>query len=109
MTKHQQLQLANRTSRKCRLCVYASLVLVISLTMIKMVLSNRAATWGKTLDSLKQETNQIKQTNLNLRTQLAQKTGGLLQLESLAQQNGFISNPTIKYFPGGISVAQKMP
>lgn len=109
MTKQQQLQLETRTSRKCRLCLYGSLALVITLTLIKMILSNRAATWGKALDNLTQETTQIKQTNLILRTQMAQKTGGMIKLEKLAQEKGFIINPTVKYYPGGVSVAQKLP
>lgn len=108
MTK-QEKQKLERIDRKCKACLLLSLGLVLSLTVAKMVFSNRAATWGHVLEGIKKETYQIQKQNLHLKTQLAQTTGGLEQLAEQARQQGFTDKPNFKYFTAGPSVAQKLP
>jgi cell division protein FtsB len=109
MTKQQVLEQKNKINRKCRFFLRASLFLVILAVLIKMVLSNRAATWGKTYETIQSETEQLKEENQILRTQLAEKTGGLNLLEEQARRLGFTDQPLIKYFSTGVPVAQQLP
>ena len=96
-------------SKKCQTCLKLSLGLVICLGLTKMVLTNRASTWGHDLYSIKQQTQAIKNQNLNLQSELAKSTGGLTQLSLEAEKQGFTDKPTYKYFQKGPSVAQALP
>ncbi len=96
-------------SKKCQACLVASVGLVLALTLVKMVASNRAANWGKNLEATKTKTVSIQKQNLHLKRQLAQKTGGLSQLVEIAKKQGFNEKPTYQYFPSGVSVAQVLP
>lgn len=101
--KHQQI------SKKCQTCLRFSLSLVICLGLVKMILTNRASTWGHDLYSLKQQTETIKNQNLNLQSELTIVSGGLNQLSIKAQKLGFTDKPVYKYFQKGPSVAQALP
>ena len=109
MTKLQEKQLLAKFQRKCRFCIFISLAIVFCLSLTKIFFSNRAATWGHNLESIEQQAQAIKLENLNLKGQLAQKTGGLNQLAQQAQEKGFTDKPVIKYFKHSVSVAQKLP
>lgn len=109
MTKHQIQQYHQTISRKCRLCLLASLGLVISLSLVKIIASNQTVTLGRDLEAIKQETDLTKQQNLQLKTQLAVKTGGLNELSRQALSQGFTDKPTIKYLNPSTTVAQKLP
>jgi hypothetical protein len=109
MTKHQQKQLQHRFERKYKLCLSLSIGLVVIMALVKMIFYNRAATWGRTLEAIKQETAQVRHDNQRLKSELARRGGGLNQLAQQAKELGFIENPTIKYFTSGVSVAQKLP
>ena len=76
MTKQQIKQYHQAISRKCRLCLAASVGLVIALSLVKIIASNQTATLGQKLEAIKQETDFTKQQNLQLKGQLAVKTGG---------------------------------
>jgi len=109
MTKHQIQQYHQVISRKCRLCLAASVGLVIALSLMKIIASNQTATLGQKLEAIKQETDFTKQQNLQLKTELATKTGGLTDLSQQALSQGFTDKPTIKYFNSSTTVAQKLP
>jgi len=109
MTTLEEKQLLAKFQRKCRFCILLSLAIVFCLSLTKMFFSNRAATWGHNLESIKQQTQTIKLENLNLKGQFAQKTGGLTQLAQQAQKKGFTDKPVIKYFKYSVSVAQRLP
>ncbi len=108
MTRSEQEQ-HQIISKKCRICLTASLGLVLSLGLIKMVLSNQASSWGHNLNSLKLETEALKKQNLQLQSDLAKQAGGLEDLSNLAKQKGFTDKPNFKYFTSGPSVAQVLP
>jgi len=108
MTK-QEKQKLERIDRKCKACLLVFFGLVLTLTVTKMVFSNRAATWGHTLKEIKKQTYDIQKQSLHLKTQLAQKTGGLDQLVEQAKKQGFTDKPNYQYFTSGPSVAQKLP
>jgi len=108
MTKEEKL-IHNQISQKCIICLWSCLILVLSLTLVKMFLSNRPANWGKNLTIIREETSFIKKQNLELKTQLAAKEGGLNFLRDQALQAGFIEKPTVKYLSLPPAVAQKMP
>ena len=99
----------DQVSKKCKTCLVASLALVFSLSLVKMVSSNRASTWGSDLSKIKLETQNLKKENMALRSQLAQKSGGLHQLLIEAEEKGFTSKLTYKYFSKGQKVAQNLP
>ena len=109
MTKQQIKQHQQTISRKCRLCLAASLGLVISLSLVKIIVSNQTATLGRDLEAIKQETDLTKQQNLQLKSQLTVKTGGLTELNQQALSQGFTDKPTIKYLNSFTTVAQKLP
>lgn len=109
MTKLQIKQYHQVISRKCRLCLLASLGLVIALSLVKIIASNQTATLGQNLEAIKQETDLIQQQNLQLKTQLATRTGGLNELSRQALSQGFTDKPTIKYLNPSTTVAQKLP
>lgn len=108
MTKSEKLKL-DKLDKKFKTCLMVSLGLVLSLTVVKMVFSNRAATWGKGLEQIKKQTYALEKQNQHLRAKLAQQTGGLDQLADQAKQQGFSDKPNFKYFTPGSSVAQKLP
>lgn len=108
MTRDEKIQ-HQLLSRKCRTCFWLSLGLVFSLSLIKMILSNRPATWGNNLEVLKQQVNQLKQENQYLTTQLALKQGGLIQLQQQAKNQGFTEKPQFKFLTPPAAVAQKLP
>ena len=109
MTKQQIKQHQQTISRKCRLYLAASLGLVISLSLMKIIVSNQTATLGRDLEAIKQETDLTKQQNLQLKSQLTVKTGGLTELNQQALSQGFTDKPTIKYLNSFTTVAQKLP
>lgn len=108
MTKAEKVKIY-QISRKCYACLWFCLILVLSLTLVKMFLSNRPANWGNNLTVIREETSFIKKQNLELKTQLAAKEGGLSVLRDQALQAGFTEKPTIKYLSLPPAVAQKMP
>ena len=77
-TQYQQI------SRKCRWCLGGSITLVILLAFTRMVLSNRPATWGGDLNQLKQTVAEVKTQNFYLATELAAKSGNLIDLQQAA-------------------------
>jgi len=109
MTKSEIKQMNHTISRKCRLSLIGSISLVIVLTLVKIIAANQTATLGQNLESIKQQTNLTKQQNLQLKSQLATKTGGLNQLNEQALSQGFTDKPQIKYINQPQSVAQKRP
>lgn len=109
MTKLQARQLNKNLSKKCRLCFTASLGLVLFLCLYKIIASNQTVTLGQNLEAIKQETDLISQQNLQLKSQLATKTGGLNELSQQALNQGFTDKPTIKYLNPSTTVAQKLP
>jgi len=108
MTRDEKLKL-NTVNRKCQTCLFLSIGLVILLTLVKMVFSNRAANWGKDLEFIKKQAFAIQKQNQRLNQELAQKTGGLTNLAEIAKQKGFIDKPNYQYFTSGPTVAQKLP
>lgn len=102
--KHHQ-----KISKKCLACLRLSLGLVLVLGLAKMVLTNRASTWGHDLYSIKKQTDQLKKENLSLETELVKLSGGLDQISLKAKELGFTDKPKIKYFTKGSSVAQVLP
>jgi len=108
MTRDEKLKL-NTVTKKCQTCLFLSIGLVILLTLVKMVFSNRAATWGRDLESIKKQTFAIAKENRRLDQELAQKTGGLDNLAVMAKEKGFVDKPNYQYFTSGPTVAQKLP
>lgn len=98
-----------KISKKCKSCLVASLALVLSLGLVKMVLSNRASNWGHNLNTIKLETSNLKKQNQKIKSDLVKQTGGLDQLAKLAKEKGFTDKPNFKYFTSGPSVAQVLP
>lgn len=109
MTAQQQKQFNLNILKKCRFSFWASLGLVVVLTLVKLVLSNRSVTWGRQLEAMKAETEAIRSENDRLRLQLNQQTGGLDQLKEKALSLGFVAKPAYVYFTGKERVAQKLP
>ncbi len=109
MTKHQIKQYHQTISRKCRLCLATSVALVIALSLVKIIATNQTATLGQNLEAIKQETDFTKQQNLQLKSQLVTRTGGLNELSRQALSQGFTDKPTIKYLNPSTTVAQKLP
>ena len=109
MTKLQVKKLNQTLSKKCRLCFTVSLAVVLLLSLGKIIVSNQTATLGRDLEAIKQETDLIQQQNLQLKSQLAVKTGGLNELSQQALSQGFTDKPTIKYLNSSTTVAQKLP
>lgn len=108
MTQQEKLELQT-ISRKCRLCLIGSIVLVVVLSLGKMTFLNRSATWGGDWEAVKRQTEKIKRENLLLQSQLAQQTGGLDKLRQTALELGFTEKVTVKYLTPAVSVAQKLP
>lgn len=109
MTKQEIKNHQKLTIRKCRWNLWLSLVLVLSLSLTKLILVNRSATWGLQLEEIKQEATAIKAENDNLKLRLSQQGGGLDQLKTKAKEMGFVDKPQYLYLTGGESVAQKLP
>lgn len=86
-----------------------SLGLIFSLSLVKMVFTNRASSWGNNLELVKKQTYEVQKQNLLLKSQLAQKTGGLLELAELAENQGFTDKPNYQYFSSGKPLAQVLP
>ena len=108
MTREQK-QLYQHSFKRCRSFITVCIAVVVILALVKMVMVNRAATWGFQLETLKQQTEEIKKQNLYLQAQLAQQAGGLDQLTLQAQAQGFVDKPQVKYFTPGAGLAQKLP
>ena len=107
MTKLQKKQAYQKLSRKCRFCLALSLALVLGTSLAKIIVSNRSATWGKDLESLQAETDKIAQDNVILKTELSQKTGGLISLSREAQEQGFTDKPQVIYLNHDWKLAAK--
>ena len=101
---HQKL-----TIRKCRWNLWLSLGLVLVLSLTKLVLVNRSATWGRQLEEIKQETQAVKAESDRLKLELNRQIGGLDQLQTKAKELGYVDKPQYLYLSGGESVAQKLP
>ncbi|MBU1085086.1 MAG: hypothetical protein ABIJ43_03925 [Candidatus Beckwithbacteria bacterium] len=99
----------DQISKKCKVCLLASLSLVVSLSLVKMVFSNRASTWGSDLNKIKLETENIRKENLVLRSKLAKESGGLNKLAEEAEEKGFTAKLNYKHFTKGQKVAQNLP
>jgi hypothetical protein len=108
MTREQK-ELHQQVSKKCQVCLSLSLGLVISLGVVKMVLSNRASTWGHNLQRIELEVDTVKKQNLQLRSQITKKAGGLDKITLQAKEKGFSDKPNIKFFIAGPDVAQVLP
>lgn len=108
MTREEK-DILNTTSKKCRLLTVISLCLVIGLALAKMVVSNKAATWGEQVEAVENQAEAVKQENLNLKTQLAAKGGGLETLQAAAEAAGFTSDIQVKYFTKPETVALNLP
>ncbi len=108
MTREQK-QIDNQVSKKCKASLVFSLGLVVSLGIVKMILSNRASTWGHNLQSIKLEAKEIRKQNIQLKSQITKKTGGLERLADQAKEKGFTDKPNYKYFTSGPDVAQVIP
>jgi hypothetical protein len=108
MTREQKQQ-HQLVSKKCQICLIFSLGLVISLGIVKMVFSNRASTWGHNLQKIELEIKEMKKQNLQLRSQITRKAGGLVELTLQAKEKGFTDKPNLRYFTAGPDVAQVLP
>lgn len=96
-------------NRKCRLCFYLSISLVIGLSLIKMILANSHSTRGNSLQNIENQVFQIQAENQKLKTKIASLTGGLNQISQQAKEKGFIETPQIKTFVKAPPLAQKLP
>ena len=105
----QEKQKQLKITQKCRATFVLSLVLMVTFVLFKMILSNRAATWGHTLDQIKKETLMVKNENMHLKGELAKQTGGLNYLAEQAKKDGFTDKPVFKYFVPDVIMAQKTP
>lgn len=109
MTAQQQKQFNLHILKKCRFSFWASLFLVLGLALVKLVLSNRSATWGRQLEAIKAETEAVRSENDRIRLQLNQQIGGLDQLKEKALSLGYVEKPAYLYFTDKEWVAQKLP
>ena len=109
MTKQEIKNKQKLTIRKCRWNLWLSLGLVLALSLAKLALVNRSATWGRQLEQIKRETQEVRAENDQLRLELNRQIGGLDQLQTKAKELGFVDKPEYLYLNGGESVAQKMP
>ncbi|MBU2052239.1 MAG: hypothetical protein U1C50_04290 [Patescibacteria group bacterium] len=103
--KHRQ----QLTIRKCRWNLWLSLSLVLTLSLVKLALVNRSATWGRQLEQLEAETQKMRAENDQLELELNRQIGGLEQLQTKAKELGFIDKPQYLYLTAGENVAQKLP
>lgn len=109
MTKFDQQQFNSTILRKCRWNLWFSLILVLTLSLIKLVLVNRSATWGRQLEQIKQAAEEVKTENDRLKLELNRQIGGLDKVQAKATELGFVDKPHYLYLNGGESVAQKLP
>ncbi len=109
MTKFDQKQFNLTILKKCRWNLWLSLGLVLSLSLTKLILVNRSATWGRQLEEIKQETERVKAENDQLKLELTRQIGGLDKIGEKAKELGFVDKPQYLYLNGGESVAQKLP
>ena len=108
MTRDEK-QILNTTSRKCRIITAVSLCVVIGLGIAKMVVANRAATWGEQVDAVASKSEAVRQENLRLKAELAARGGGLETLSAAAEAAGFTSDVTVLYFAPPQPVALNLP
>ena len=108
MTREEKQNL-NTTSKKCRIITAVSLCLMITLGIAKMMVANRASTWGRQVESVESQAEAVKQENLRLKTELATKGGGLESLAQLAEAAGFTSEVEVLYFNQLKPVALSLP
>jgi len=109
MTKFDQKQFNLTILRKCRWNLWLSVGLVLALSLAKLVLVNRSATWGRQLEQIKQETEEVKAENDRLKLEFNRQIGGLDKAQEKAKALGFVDKPNYLYLSGGESVAQKLP
>ncbi|AKM79347.1 MAG: hypothetical protein UX85_C0002G0042 [Candidatus Beckwithbacteria bacterium GW2011_GWB1_47_15] len=108
MTQEQK-KLYQLIDKKCRTLIMVCFSLLLVLTVARMVSANRTATWGNKLEEIEYQTGLTRAENLKLKSQLAEKTGGLNQLTRDAENKGFVQNPEVKYFAPVSVVAQSQP
>ena len=109
MTKQEIKNQQKLTIRKCRWNLWLSVGLVLTLSLVKLILVNRSATWGRQLEQTEQATERVKAENDQLKLELARQTGGLDKAQEKAKELGFVDQPQYLYLTSGESVAQKLP
>lgn len=109
MTALEKKQFDLRVLKKCRVSFASCLVMVLSLVVLKLVFANRAATWGRQVETIVEETAAVKAENDQLKLELARQNGGLEQLKAAALEQGFVEQPQYLYLTSGETVAQKRP
>jgi hypothetical protein len=109
MTNSEQRQLNVKTVKKCRLILIGCALVILSLSLVKLVLSNRAATWGEELESIEVATQNLKKSNQELQLLIKQKNGSLIQLVQEAEMLGFVNKPQYLYLSPTANVAQNTP
>lgn len=109
MTKLEQKQFNLNILKKCRASYWVSAAVVLGLVLLKLVLVNRAATWGRQLELMQAETQTVLQANDALRLKLNQQSGGLEALRIKAAERGFLTEQEYVYFSPSERVAQKLP
>jgi hypothetical protein len=81
----------------------------LSLSIAKLVLSNRAATWGEELEQIEMAADNLKKSNQELKLTLSQQSGSLVVLQEQALELGFVDRPEYLYLSPSANVAQKTP
>lgn len=109
MTNNQKKQNQRQSLKKCRFILFICAGLIFSLSLTKLLLSNRAATWGQELEEIQLTTSGVKKRNQELLLTLKQKNGSLAQLQEQAQNLGFVDKPQYLYLSPNSNVAQKLP
>ncbi len=109
MTKFDQKQFNLTILKKCRWNLWLSISLVLSLSVVKLILVNRSATWGRQLEEIERETQAVKAESDRLKLELTRGSGGLDKIGEKAKELGFVDKPQYLYLNGGESVAQKLP
>ena len=109
MTNNQQKQIQHQCRRKCRWTLMVCACLIFSLSLVKLVVSNRAATWGQELEAMELAAKNLQKENLVLRLQAEQRNGSLANMQETARAWGFVDKPQYLYLSPGSSVAQKLP
>ncbi len=109
MTTSEQRQLKVKATRKCRVILLACAAVVLSLSLVKLVLSNRAATWGSELEAIQTETQSLKKSNQELELLAEQKNGSLTKLAKEAELLGFVNKPQYLYLSPTANMAQNRP
>lgn len=109
MTAQQQKQVNNETIKKCRRSFQLSLMLVLGLALVKLVLANRAASWGREVEQIQKEAELVQSGNEQLKLELNRRLGGLDKVKEQAISLGFSDKTQYLYLTSGESVAQSRP